>query len=274
MGTNPPAPDSAPRWDAAQYLRFADERTRPCRELAARVAISSPGRVIYLGCGPGNSTQVLAERWSDADLTGLDSSPEMIDAARQNWPECRWLVTDITHWGATNTQPVDVIFSNAALQWVPDHAVIFPRLMDHVAPGGALAVQMPNNLDAPAHQIARSMAASAAWRDRFPSGGVRQWHVHEREFYYDLLARQAARIDLWETEYLQVMEGAEAILEWYKGTGLRPYFAALSSAADRDEFAAAYLAAIRGAYPPRPDGRVLFPFRRLFLIAYRRTESV
>jgi len=162
-----------------------------------------------------------------------------------------------------------VIFSNAALQWVPDHAAVFPRLLEHVAPGGALAVQVPNDLDASAHQIARKLAGSDAWRNRFPPGGVREWHVHNREFYYDLVAPHAARVDLWETEYLQIMQGPEAILEWYKGTGLRPYFAALSNSADQEEFAAAYLAAIRAAYPARPDGRVLFPFRRLFLIAYR-----
>lgn len=265
----PVTPHSSPAWDPAQYLRFAEERTRPCRELAARVAVEAPRQVIDLGCGPGNSTQVLAERWPSAELTGIDSSPEMIDAARQSAPARRWVVDDITHWATNNSQPVDVVFSNAALQWVPDHAVIFPRLLEHVAPGGALAVQMPSNYDAPAHRVARNLAASPDWRDRFPAEGVREWYVHDAAFYYDILARHAARVDLWETEYIQVMPGAEAILEWYQGTGLRPYFAALSNAADRERFAAAYLSAIRSAYPVRPDGRVLFPFRRLFLIAYR-----
>jgi trans-aconitate 2-methyltransferase len=261
--------DSKPAWDATQYLRFADERTRPCRELAARVALDSPRHAIDLGCGPGNSTQVLVERWPDADLTGLDSSTEMIDAARQSSLKCRWLVKDIRDWAATNPHPVDLIFSNAALQWLPDHAALFPALLQRVAAGGALAVQMPNNLDAPAHRVARDLAASESWRNRFPAAGVRVWHVHDAGFYYDLLAPQAARLDIWETEYAHVMDGAEQILEWYKGSGLRPYFAALSSAAERDEFAADYLRTIRAAYPPRADGRILFSFRRLFLIAYR-----
>jgi len=266
---DPQNADSLPAWDARQYLRFSDERTRPCRELAARVALPSPRQVIDLGCGPGNSTQVLAERWPAADLTGLDSSTEMIDTARQGSLKCRWQVMDIARWVETNLHPVDVIFSNAALQWLPDHAAIFPKLLQQVAPGGALAVQMPNNIDAPAHRIARELAASASWRDLFPAGGVRIWYVHDAEFYYDLLVPHEARLDFWETEYLQVMESAGQILDWYKGTGLRPYLAALSSPGDRDKFAADYLAAIRAAYPPRGDGRVLFPFRRLFLIAYR-----
>jgi trans-aconitate 2-methyltransferase len=274
--TSPSSPEPALKWDAAKYLQFAEERTRPCRELAARVAIASPRKVIDLGCGPGNSTQVLAERWPGAELTGLDSSSEMIDAARRALPECRWLASDIADWAATEREPFDVIFSNAALQWVSDHATIFPTLLERVAPGGALAVQMPNNLDAPAHRVARSLVASPSWRDRFPSSGVREWHVHAPEFYYDLIAPHVDRIDLWETEYVQVMQDAEAILDWYKGTGLRQYFAALSNAIDRERFAAGYLEAIRVAYPPRPDGRVLFPFRRLFLAAYaagQPTES-
>jgi trans-aconitate 2-methyltransferase len=151
---------------------------------------------------------------------------------------------------------------------VPDHRALYPKLLTKVAPGGALAVQVPCNFDAPVHVIARDIAASAAWRDCFPAGGVREWHVHEPAFYYDVIAPAAARVDLWETEYLHVMPDAEAILEWYKGTGLRPFLEALSSAADRERFAAEYLESLREAYPSRPDGRVLFPFRRLFLVAY------
>ena len=259
-----------PNWDASQYLRFAEERTRPCRDLAAQIATPSPRQVIDLGCGPGNSTQVLAERWPNAELTGLDSSPEMIEAARLIRPSRKWVVGDIANWTAREERPYDVVFSNAALQWVPDHATLFPRLMAQLATGGSLAVQVPNNIDAPAHVIARRLAASDFWRRRFPVAGVREWHVHDSDFYYDLLAPHAARIDLWETEYLHIMPAADAIVEWYKGTGLRPFLEAISSAADRERFIAAYLDEIRAAYPPRADGHVLFPFRRLFLIAYRK----
>lgn len=258
-----------PNWDASQYLRFAEERTRPCRDLVARIALALPRRVIDLGCGPGNSTQVLTERWPQSSPTGLDSSTDMINAARQAAPAMHWLIGNIATWTAGKEGPFDVVFSNAALQWVPDHARLFPHLMSQVGPAGALAVQVPNNIDAPAHAIARSLAASGAWQGRFRAGGVREWYVHAAGFYYDLLAPYAAKVDLWETEYMHVMPDAEAIVEWYKGSGLRPYLEALASPDDRQHFLAAYLEAIRAAYPARSDGCVLFPFRRLFLIAYQ-----
>lgn len=256
-----------PSWDAQQYLRFAEERTRPCRELAARVAVASPARIIDLGCGPGNSTAVVAERWPTAELIGLDSSAEMIATAQKGNPRRTWLTNDIGRWVFDTTETFDVVFSNAALQWVPDHPGVYPQLMSRVAPGGALAVQIPNNEDAPAHRLARELAASATWKDRLGQN-IRVWHAHAPSEYYDFVAPHATGVDLWETEYQQVMPETKAILEWYKGTGLRPYLDALS-AADRPRFEADYLAALRTAYLPRVDGRVLFPFRRLFLIAYR-----
>jgi trans-aconitate 2-methyltransferase len=157
-----------PTWDAKQYLRF-DQRTRPCRELAARIDITAPERVIDLGCGPGNSTSVLAERWPESELTGLDSSPEMIAAARNAYPHRAWRIDDLAAWAGQNDRTYDVVFSNAALQWVDDHPVLLPKLLARVAGGGALAIQMPGNFDAPAHRIMRELAVSPAWRDRFPS---------------------------------------------------------------------------------------------------------
>jgi trans-aconitate 2-methyltransferase len=257
-----------PTWDAEQYLRFNDQRSRPCRELAARIDISAPGRVIDLGCGPGNSTTVLAERWPNSELTGFDSSQEMIAAARKGDPRRAWCVGDIAAWAAENEQTYDVVFSNAALQWVDDHAATFPRLLSRVVPGGALGIQMPGNYDAPAHTIMRKLAESPAWRDRFPTHGVREWHVHDLATYYDILA-PAAAVDIWQTEYLHVMPDAAAIVEWYKGTGLRPFLDALASDREKTDFLAQYLERIQEAYPTRRDGRVTFPFRRIFLIAYR-----
>jgi trans-aconitate 2-methyltransferase len=261
-----------PTWNADQYLRFASERTQPCRDLAARVALSSPRRIIDLGCGAGNSTEVLAERWPDGDVTGLDSSPEMIDAARRTYPQRQWVVGDIGGW-AGDKLPFDLVFSNAAIQWVGDHAALFPRLLDHVAPGGALAVQMPANLGASAHRLMRELATSKDWRSKFPARGVREWHVHDTSFYYDVLAPHAERIDLWTTEYLHVMAGPEAIVDWYKGTGLRPFLDVLTSDEDRAKFTTAYLEQIRAEFSHRPDGRVLFPFLRLFVVAYRPAEG-
>jgi trans-aconitate 2-methyltransferase len=260
-----------PTWDAKQYLRFSDQRTRPCRELAARIAVTAPERVIDLGCGPGNSTSVLAERWPESELTGLDSSPEMIAAARKEYPNRTWRIDDIAAWAGQNDQTYDIVFSNAAFQWVDNHPALFPKLLARVAAGGALAIQMPANFHAPAHRLMRELAASPAWRDHFPSQGVREWHVHDLAAYHDMLAPIASAVDFWQTEYLQVMENAAAIVEWYKGTGLRPFLEALANDQQKADFTAQYLECIRGAYPVRKDDRVIFPFRRLFLIAYQRS---
>jgi trans-aconitate 2-methyltransferase len=263
-----------PNWSATQYLKFGDERTRPSRDLAARIEGVNVRRVVDLGCGPGNSTAVLAERWPHAELTGLDNSPRMIEAARLAYPGWRWVESDIGQWAqgaqgaADGTERFDVIFSNAALHWVPDHAVLLPQLMARVAPGGVLAFQMPAR-DSPAHRLMRTMAASDLWRDSLPAGRVVQWHSHQPAFYYDVLAPHASRLDLWETEYVHVMDDAAAIVEWYRGTGLRPYLDALNTEAERERFAGQYLEGILELYPRRADGRVLFPFRRVFAIACR-----
>ena len=250
-----------PTWNAGQYLKFAEERTRPCRDLAARVKVMNPRRVIDLGCGPGNSTEVLAGRWPDAEITGLDSSPAMIETARQSQPRHSWVMGDVGEWAACDGERFDVVFSNAAMQWVPDHAVLFPRLL---ARANALAIQMPGNVNAPAHQLMRELAASHGFHDK-----VREWHAHDESFYYDVLASRAARLDIWVTEYLHVLSDAEAIVEWYKGTGLRPFLEALDDDAARERFLAEYTELVRAHYLPRADGRVLFPFRRIFVVAYR-----
>lgn len=252
-------------WDSEQYLRFAEERTRPCRDLVQRIALPSPRRIADLGCGPGNSTAVLAERWPSAELTGIDSAPDMLSRARRDHPAWTWEEGDIAAFHPA--RPFDLVFSNAALQWVVDHAALLPRLLGHVAPGGALAVQMPGNLDAPAHRLMRELAASAAWRADFPSP-VREWHVHDLAEYYDMLSGHAKRLDLWATEYQHVLDGAAAIAEWYKGTGLRPLLDALPDAARRERFVADYEARLAEVFTPQRDGKVLLPFRRVFLIAY------
>jgi trans-aconitate 2-methyltransferase len=256
-----------PEWDSKQYLQFEEERTRPCRDLAHRIAVARPGKIIDLGCGPGNSTAVLAQCWPESKIIGLDSSTEMIEKARRGSLGAQWVVGTIQSWADSNTTKFDIVFSNAALQWVEDHAAIFPKLMEHVIPGGALGVQVPGNFDATAHRLMRELVASERWRSRI--GSVREWHVHDVPFYYDALAPHAQRLDLWESEYIHVLSNSAAIVEWYKGTGLRPFLEALHSNSDRDAFIADYFKLIQQAYPPRRDGRVLFPFRRIFMIAYR-----
>jgi trans-aconitate 2-methyltransferase len=262
-----------PTWDAQQYLRFENERTRPCRDLVARIALSAPGRAIDLGCGPGNSTAVLAERWPAAELTGLDSSKPMIAAARKAQSNVNWRAGDISAWAGERGEACDLVFSNAAMQWVDGHPQIFRELFDRVAPGGALAIQMPDNLDALAQRLMREMARSARWCDHFAAGPLRDWHVLDLTAYYDELAPTAAALDMWRTEYLHIMPDAAAIVDWYKGTGLRPFLEALPDDQTRGEFIAEYLEAIRLAYPPRGDGRTIFPFRRLFFIAYQRQRT-
>ena len=257
-----------PSWDSNQYLQFADQRTRPCRDLAVRVNIAAANRVIDLGCGPENSTAVLMERWPAAQITGLDSSPQMIESAQSSYPGQTWVLGDINSWNADGKEQFDVVYSNAALQWADDHAALFPRLMRAINPCGALAVQMPGHFDATAHRLMREIAAEPAWKDRFPPSGVREWHVHNLPFYYDVLSSCANHLDLWQTEYIHIMPSAQAILEWYKGTGLRPFLDALKSDDQQSEFLESYLTKLSTAYSPRADGKVLFPFRRLFIVAY------
>jgi trans-aconitate 2-methyltransferase len=238
-----------PEWDAAQYLKFQDERTRACRDLIARVRMDpAPETIVDLGCGPGNSTEVLAERFPGAGILGVDNSSEMIAAARQRHPDWNWTLEDI----AAYEGKASLIFSNAALHWVPDHETLLPRLLRQAQ---VLAVQMPAIKDAPAHQIARGILP-----------GVPEWHTHDPGFYYDVLAPHATRLDLWVTEYQHVLPDADAIVEWYKGTGLRPYLEALADREARESFLAQYRKEIHAAYKPRPDGKVILPFRRLFFV--------
>ncbi|MDD3179788.1 MAG: methyltransferase domain-containing protein [Opitutaceae bacterium] len=255
-----------PSWDSSQYLQFANERAQPCLDLVARIALSSPQRIIDLGCGPGNSTAVLRARWPEVDLTGLDNSAEMLVTARSSDSRAKWLESDIADWSPD--APYDLIFSNAALHWVPDHGTLFPRLLRAVAPGGVLAVQMPGNHDAPVNQLMRELTVSQSWRMHFPRP-INTWKAHSLPFYYDTLAPHASHVDLWVTEYLHILHDHAAMIEWYRGTGLRPYLDALPRDTLRTAFCTDLLAGVRHAYLAQPDGRVLFPFRRIFIVARR-----
>lgn len=253
-------------WNDAQYLKFADERTRPSRELLARIPLAAPKTVVDLGCGPGNSTELLWQRWPQAKVVGVDNSAEMLRRAAKDYPAVEWREADVASW--TADEPVDVLFANAVLQWLPEHASLFPHLLRQVAPGGVLAVQVPRNFEQPSHRLMRE--TPGPWRERFMSakGAVRQTSpVDTPAFYYDLLAPHARRVDIWETAYEQVMPDAAAIVEWVKGTGLRPYLEALADDAERARYTEAYLAAIDQAYPKRADGKRLFTFPRLFMVA-------
>jgi trans-aconitate 2-methyltransferase len=251
-----------PTWDEKQYLKFVDARTRPAQELLARVPVEDAQRVVDLGCGPGNSTALLRERWPSAHITGLDSSPEMLRQAGVELPDIEFVQADVSEYRAD--EPLDVLFANAVMQWVPNHAALYPKLLSMLRPGGALAIQVPYNFAEPSH---RAMRELRGWAERVR--GVRaDAPVELPSVYYDLLAPAARSVDLWQTRYEQVMADAAAIVEWVKGTGLRPFLEALPEA-DHDAFLRDYTAAIADAYPERADGKRLFPFPRLFLVVVR-----
>jgi trans-aconitate 2-methyltransferase len=257
-----------PQWDAGLYLRFSTERTQPSIDLIQRIAVADPRRIFDLGCGPGNSTEALRRRWPGASITGVDSSPQMIEAARQTYPPGAWEVADAARWSAP--EPCDLVFANAVLQWIPDHQGLCRRLMEQVAAGGALAVQVPaeGHYQSPVHREIRNVSREPAWRDRLEAARTMFTHA-PAGFYYDALQPLASRIDLWETTYYHVVAGPEALLDWYRGTGLRPFLEALANDVERREFERKVLDRYTAAYPRQPDGRVLFPFTRLFFVAYR-----
>jgi trans-aconitate 2-methyltransferase len=256
-----------PTWDANLYLKFASERTQPSLDLIARIGLAEPARIIDLGCGPGNSTLMLRRRWPRASLVGLDNAEAMIKAAREAYPHEQWVLEDAASW--TADEPYDIVFSNAALQWLPDHANLFPHLLNQVAPGGVLAVQMPAHYASPLHHITLEVADDAAWR-HLMEGPRNALTKKSPSFYYDALQPFASRVELWETEYYHVVNGPQSIVDWFRGTGLRPFLEALETPAQQERFLSMMLEGYTRAYPRQKDGRVLFPFRRLFIIAIRK----
>jgi trans-aconitate 2-methyltransferase len=249
-------------WNPSVYMAYGDERTRPAVELLARVRTNAPRRVIDLGCGPGNSTAVLAERWPRTKLEGLDSSGEMLEQARQSGVRAEWIKADIASW--STDQKYDVIFSNATLQWLGEHRALITRLLSFLSPGGTLAFQVPHNMNAPSHALMRESAAAGPWTPKLT--GVREVAVLEPADYFAILNACGADCDIWETEYLHVLHGADAVYKWVSGTGLRPFVQALE-AEEREAFVADYKRRLALAYPTLADGTTLFPFKRLFAVA-------
>ena len=251
-------------WDPSRYLRFGSERTQPCIDLANRITIE-PGRIVDLGCGPGNSTDVLRTRWPDAEITGVDRSLEMLEQARQTDLDVTWVEADIS--GYQPFEPVDLIFSNAALQWVPNHRKLLPELLRQLRPGGILAVQIPYHLPSPAHRAIEELCVAEPWR-QWLNPVPKPFEILEPSDYYQVLTPHTAQLDLWETTYLHILEKPRAIVDWMQATGLRPYLAKLPEER-QDAFLDAYLTKVEQSFPTQPDGRVIFPFPRLFWVALR-----
>jgi trans-aconitate 2-methyltransferase len=251
-------------WSAAQYFRFEAERTRPARDLLARVPESERRRVVDIGCGPGNSTELLGLRFPDAELLGLDSSDDMLAEARARLPRVRFEKADVARW--RGEAQYDLIFANAVLQWIPGHVALMVRLTLGLAAGGCLAVQVPDNFDEPSHRLMRAIAARPAFADRLGTAAEAREPIGRFAAYYEALAPHCATIDIWRTTYIHVLSGPDAIVDWVRGTGLRPFLAPLGPP-ERAAFLAAYIEEIEGAYPRCADGRVLLAFPRLFVVA-------
>jgi trans-aconitate 2-methyltransferase len=254
-------------WNAELYRRFEAERTRPAADLLARVGAEQPALVVDIGCGPGNSTELLVRRFAGAELVGIDTSPDMLESARARLPAVRFERADVASW--TPDRAPDVLFANATLQWVPDHPRLYPRLFAMLAPGGWLAVQVPDNFDEPSHTAMREVALAAGLSDVVAAAETDRSPIGSFEEHWSWLAPSAASVDLWRTTYVHPLAGPDAVVDWLRGTGLRPYLARLAPPA-QGEFLAAYRDAVARAYPPRPDGTVLLRFPRLFVVAQRR----
>lgn len=254
-------------WNPALYRRYEDERTRPAQELLARVPLTGAARVVDLGCGPGNSTELLVQRFSGAAVVGTDNSEAMLVSARERLPQARFELSDIARWQPE--LPPDLIYANASLQWVPDHETLIPRLFAALAPGGVLAIQMPDNREEPTHRLMREVAAEAPWAQAIGDADKLRTMLLPIDGYYDLLAADAAQVDVWRTAYQHPMASAAAIVEWVRGTGLKPFVDRLPA-----ELQASYLAAyerrVDAAYPPRADGKRLLAFPRMFIVARRK----
>ncbi|EME97074.1 trans-aconitate 2-methyltransferase [Streptomyces mobaraensis NBRC 13819 = DSM 40847] len=263
-----------PAWDPRQYLRHSGPRTRPFHDLLARVPdLPGPGpaRITDLGCGAGNATALLADRWPDALITGLDNSPEMLRAAAAHagptggGGRISFAAADAAHW--TPDGPLDLIIANALLQWVPDHPASFPAWAGALTPGGVLAFQVPGNQNAPSHTLMRRLCDTVRWRTRLAGAARGPVHVLDPAAYLTLLTDLGLTVDAWETTYVHVLPGPDPVLDWLKGTGLRPVLTALADEPEeREQFLTEYAALLREAYPPGPHGTV-FPFRRIFVVA-------
>jgi trans-aconitate 2-methyltransferase len=252
-------------WDSRLYLKFESDRTRPPRDLLAQLPLARARKVVDLGCGPGNSTELLVERYPDAKVIGLDSSPDMLRKARERLPALEFVQADVAQW---RPEPdTDLLFSNATFQWVPDHPAVLKRLLAALEPGGVLAVQMPDNKTELTHTLMAEVAREGGWLSA-ETKGLDRGNPLDPEEYYDLFRPHCQTLDMWHTVYAHVLDNPAAIVEWFRSTALRPYMTPLTDEA-REAYLAAYERRIAEVYRPRCDGKVILNFPRFFIVAVR-----
>jgi len=255
-----------PEWNPHQYLKFVSERTQPSIDLASRINIENPKSIIDIGCGPGNSTQVLRDRWPEAKTVGLDSSERMIGKAKKDYPESEWIIADASTF--TFERKYDIVFSNAAIQWMPGHESLILKFFQVVEDGGVLAVQVPADSESPLRQALLSVSSNPKW-SRFTSGAEKLITYHSADYYYNILTSVSTKLEIWETVYYHILNSHTDLVEWYKGTGMRPFLEKIPDEASRKEFEDDVLVKCKASYEIQKDGKVLYPFRRIFFTAYK-----
>lgn len=252
-------------WDPDLYLRFQQERTQPSRDLVHRIQLSKVNTAIDVGCGAGNSTAVIQDRWPDSILTGLDSSETMIERARSEYPALNFICADASSWQPDETY--DLVFSNAMIQWITDQERLLRNFISWLNPGGALAVQVPANHGSPFEQALNNCRQSDTWKRFFQSSET--YCYFETDCYYKILAPVSTKIEIWQTTYGHILDSPAAAIDWYRSTGLRPVLDALPDESTRDAFLKDLLVTVTQRFPPLADGKILFPFNRIFFIAYK-----
>jgi trans-aconitate 2-methyltransferase len=253
-------------WNPDSYLKFKSERTQPSIDLVSRIEIDNPNSIIDIGCGPGNSTQVLFEKWPNANIIGLDHSQEMITKAKTEYPSRKWILADAAHYDPQET--FDIVFSNATFQWIQYHEKLIPRLFNFLRANGALAVQVPANNESPLHKSLLAVSKADKWF-KFTGDCDRLLNYRSGSYYYDILNGLSSKIDLWETTYYHILSDHQALIEWYKSTGMRPFLEKLPNDNCKQQFESEILEGCRESYKIHKDGKILYPFKRIFFIAYK-----
>ncbi len=253
-------------WSAEQYLKFEDERTRPPRDLLAQVPLTDARKIVDIGCGPGNSTELLVRRWPNATVIGIDTSTAMLRQARERLPNQTFIEANVAHW--VPPDGTDLLFANAVFQWVPGHLKQLQRLLGRLPEGGVLAAQIPDSLEEPAHLLMREVAREGPWSKQLSEKARLRDEVPEPGGYYDALSPLCRHLDIWHTIYNHPLPDATGVVEWVKGSALRPIMEMLETA-ERKQYLAAYTARVAAAYKPQADGKVLFRFPRIFIVAVK-----